>query len=666
VCGVAATLGFELAVRDRVMPGVSVLGVGVGGLTLDEAAAALTPRTSGLLDQQVSLALGDQTWPTSARTLGLDLDPRDLAGAAFRVGRDGPLQQQATEQLRALRSGTDLPVSRTTQAPELDAILARIGTQIDTPAVDAKLELTDGAITYIESKEGVRVDQSASRAGVAEALSAGQPTARVVTQPVLPKVTTAQVSSAREQLARILNSEARVTVTAADQSTVLDRGRLVDMLAVNAPEGSAGTASISLDDEQIDEVVKAQADKVRQDPLDARFAYTNGQLSPLRSSKPGRAMDEAAAATLLKTQILAGARTVDLPVAVAQPAVTTEDTAKLGITELIEESSTSFVGSVPEKAKNIALAAERLNGVVVPPGATFSFNKEVGPTTLESGYQWGFGLTTGGSGGVHTVPSVAGGICQVATTLFQPVFWAGYQLEERYWHLYWIPSYTSKNTVGLDATVDGDAGLDFKWINPTQDYVLIQSSTTADRVTFRLYGKKPAWTVKVEEPQITNRVAPDTTPEVQEEPLLAWGRVVPVETARDGFQVQLVRHVVPNNGGAPRDLVLKSIYQPAHNVTLVGTGNAPGRGSITAAVDRVRGTQAAAVQPAPATTTAAAAAPAPRPSATTYQTPNGNRTLVQIRDELRRAGWGGGSDQDALETYTKVSGAAHAVGATGD
>jgi vancomycin resistance protein YoaR len=77
---------------------------------------------------------------------------------------------------------------------------------------------------------------------------------------------------------------------------------------------------------------------------------------------------------------------------------------------------------------------------------------------------------------------VAGGICQVATTLFQPVFWAGYQLEERYWHLYWIPAYTSHGVLGLDATVDEDAGLDFKWTNTTSNYVLIQSDGDDEKV----------------------------------------------------------------------------------------------------------------------------------------------------------------------------------------
>jgi hypothetical protein len=174
--------------------------------------------------------------------------------------------------------------------------------------------------------------------------------------------------------------------------------------------------------------------------------------------------------------------------------------------------------------------------------------------------------------------------------------------------------------------------------------VLIQSTTDSQSVTFRLYGKKPPWTVRVQPPVISARVAPDPTPEVQEEPLLAWGRVVPVETARDGFQVTVTRHVVGNDASTTRDLVLRSTYQPAHNVTLVGTRGAPDATSVAAALDRVRGT----MQPA---------APA-ADAATTYDTANGKRTLAQIRDELRLAGWGGGSDQDAVATYKRLADAA--------
>jgi vancomycin resistance protein YoaR len=432
-------------------------------------------------------------------------------------------------------------------------------------------------------------------------------------------------------------------VTAAEKTWTVDHAELVHMLTLH-PAGPTTAASVELKAEPVEAVVQRAAHEIDREPVNARFALGNGQLNLTRPSQDGRAVTQDAAIDLLRNRIEAGERSVALPVEVVRPPVSNDDVAKLGTPELIDESTTSFAGGIPEKAHNIQLAAARLNGVVVPPGGTFSFNKEVGPTTIEAGFEWGFGLTTGGQeGAVHTVPSVAGGICQVATTLFQPVFWAGYQLEERYWHLYWIPAYTSRGFVGLDATVDADAGLDLKWINPTPDYVLIQASADAEKVTFRLFGRKPGWSVRVDEPVISNKVTPDETPDVQAEPALAWGRVIPVETARDGFDVLLRRSVVPNDGHPDRELLLKSTYAPAHTVTLVGTRGAPDQASVDAAVERtLQGLRPAAP---------ALAAPAP----SSYPTPNGPRTLAQIRDELRRAGWGGGSDQDALETYNRVA-----------
>jgi hypothetical protein len=262
------------------------------------------------------------------------------------------------------------------------------------------------------------------------------------------------------------------------------------------------------------------------------------------------------------------------------------------------------------------LAAQRLNGVVVAPGATFSFNDAVGPTTIDAGFQWGFGIESGDNG-PRTVPSVAGGICQVATTLFQPVFWSGYQLEERYWHLYWIPAYTSRGVVGLDVTVDGDSGIDFKWTNPTKDYVLIQADTDDANIYFGLYGKKPSWKVQVDDAVITNRLPPDPKPIAQPEPSLPWGRTLLVETARDGFDAQVVRRVIPADGSKPRELSLKSTYQPAHTVTLVGTAGKPASASVDDVIQRVLDAQ----KPAEAKPSPTAPAAAPTPGASTSSTP---------------------------------------------
>jgi vancomycin resistance protein YoaR len=644
VLSCSAVAGFELASANRVKPGVQVLDVPVGGLTLQEAQARLAPRALAILDQPVSIQLNTQTWTTSARQLGVRLDPVELATAAYKVGRAEEPIQAFSKQVQVLQTGFELPVVGQADGSEVDALVHQIANQIDRPARDARLSLADdGTLEFTTSEPGVQLDQATARAAIAQALTSGASTVTLVTHPLQPSVTSEQVSGAHDQLQRILDPRP-VQLSAAEYTRTLDQRTVLELVQLNQP--TAGQpATVTPNSDAFLPLIDQAAKAVDRSPVNARFSWNGKQLGVLRSSKDGRAVDRQAALDLLTTQVLEGAKEIALPVTTVAPGVSSDDGgAHLGIHQLIEQSTTSFAGSVPEKAHNIQLAAQRLNGVVVPPGGTFSFNDEVGPTTLEAGFQWGFGLTTGPNGGAHTVPSVAGGICQVATTLFQPVFWAGYQLEQRYWHLYWIPAYTSRDVVGLDATVDEDAGLDFKWINPTNDYVLVQAAADSEHVTFSLYGTRPDWKVQVEPPAISNRVAPDPTPDVQEEPLLPWGRVVPVETARDGFQVVITRHVVGPDGTRQRDLVLKSIYQPGHNVTLVGSASAPDAASVSAAVDRVR----ARMAPAPA---------APPPPAT-YDTANGSRTLAQIRDELRRAGWGGGSDQDAVATYKRLADAA--------
>ena len=642
-----AAIGLEIASRDRMLPGVVVLGVSVGGLTLDEAATRLGPTSAAILDAPLQLELGQRTWKTTPRALGMKLDPGELAAGAFGVGHAGSLSTNLREQLGALWSETAVSVTSTGDGRALDELTKRIADETDTRPRDAQLELgAGGTLTYQTSQTGAALDQAASRDLVARALAEGRPSVSLVTRTLPPAVETDQVAAAHDLLVRVLADPAPIQLSFGQQHWTFERAQLLETVSLTQPDGPKSSATVDIHLEPIEALAQTMASQIDRDAQDARFSLDNARLDLLRPSHDGQALNRQTTTDRIKAAILAGQRNVDVPVDVVHPAVSGEDASKLGIRELIGESTTSFAGAIPEKAHNIQIAAQRLNGVVVPPGGTFSFNKEVGPTTLEAGFDWGFGLTSGNQGGVHTVPSVAGGICQVATTLFQPVFWSGYQIEERYWHLYWIPAYTSRGLVGLDATVDADSGLDLKWINPTDQAVLIQASADAEHITFKLYGQQPPWTVRVDDPIVSERVVADPTPDVQEEGALAWGRTILVESARDGFTVLLTRHVTPTGAGQPRDLALKSVYAPAHTVTLVGTRGAPSAAAVAASVDQLRGSQHAFE-----------ALPAPTPGAQrTYATPNGPRTMPQMRDELRRAGWGGGSDQDALETYTRVAG----------
>jgi vancomycin resistance protein YoaR len=259
---------------------------------------------------------------------------------------------------------------------------------------------------------------------------------------------------------------------------------------------------------------------------------------------------------------------VTLPVQVVAPSVTAADGGQIANLTLIADNSTSYAGSIPPRRHNVELATSLLNGVVIAPGEIFSFNRELGPTTLERGFQVGYGIEAQGDS-VKTVPSVAGGICQVATTLFQPVFWTGYTVEARYPHAYWIAHYVSHGMVGLDTTVDEEAGLDFQFKNDTSADILVQTSTDGTNVHFAIYGVAPTWKVQVDPPVIANVVKTDPKLVVQSDPTMPRGSQVYTEAAQDGFLVT-IRRTVTDGAGNSRQLNLRSNYAPAHNVIVVG------------------------------------------------------------------------------------------------
>jgi vancomycin resistance protein YoaR len=636
LAAVALLTLFEFANWGKITPGVTALGTNVGGLSQDEAVARLQPGVQQLLHRPLVISADEtgQVWHTTARDLGLRLDPGELAHAAYDVGRDGNPLTRLGDQLASLSRGRAISVDSTTDLGALDNALNAMATQVNRAPVNAHLTLAkDGTVESSQAQAGLAVDVSASREQLTNTLGGSNESVNLVIASVPPAISDDQLQSARDQLDHLLGPNAdALTVTFNDQSWRLEHADAAKLVTLSGGAKPGEPAVVNLDDRALAAWAAKLAKDVDQPVQDARFAFNGGNLKVLRSSKQGRTVDQAALVKAVHDALLNGTNTVPLTVATVDPQVSSDDPSSLGITELIDRGSTSFAGSIPEKVHNIQLAAQRLNGVVVPPGATFSFNQAVGPTTIDAGFQWGFGITSGDDG-PRTVPSVAGGICQVATTLFQPVFWSGYQLEERYWHMYWIPAYTSRGVVGLDVTVDSDSGIDFKWTNTTSNYILIQSDSDNSNVYFGLYGKKPPWKVQVDDAVITNRTPPDPKPVAQEEPTLPWGRSLVVETARDGFDAEVVRHVIPNDGSKQRDLDLKSTYQPARTVTLVGSAGKPASASLDNALQSALDALKPKPTPAPAAPATPVATPptaptpaAPAPAATSAPATNRGAT----------------------------------------
>ncbi|WP_026883899.1 VanW family protein [Clostridium akagii] len=152
-----------------------------------------------------------------------------------------------------------------------------------------------------------------------------------------------------------------------------------------------------------------------------------------------------------------------------------------GVNTLVSTYSTQYgTISSPGRATNIQLATSAINGLLLMPGETFSFNGVVGERTAAKGYQAApvdIGKTTG--------MGLGGGICQVSTTLYNSVIRAGVKSTVRMHHT--IPS--TYVPLGFDATVDY-GNLDYQFKNTLSFPMYIESSSANGVETFNIYSDK--------------------------------------------------------------------------------------------------------------------------------------------------------------------------------
>jgi vancomycin resistance protein VanW len=171
--------------------------------------------------------------------------------------------------------------------------------------------------------------------------------------------------------------------------------------------------------------------------------------------------------------------------------------AEHNLPDLIATFDTDLSFRLPGEAENIAIGARRLAASVVRPGEVFSLNGVAGPYTTANGY--GLGPTYVGA---RIVRTEGGGVCQIATTLFNAVILADLEPVQRHTHTLTVPYVPP----GQDATVT-DGRKDFRFRNNRAHSVLIWAEVKGryERLSISLYGRGPAPKVAWHHRQLARR-----------------------------------------------------------------------------------------------------------------------------------------------------------------
>ncbi len=171
---------------------------------------------------------------------------------------------------------------------------------------------------------------------------------------------------------------------------------------------------------------------------------------------------------------------ITIPLKITKPKVTTNQIGTEAFPDLIASYSTTFATSNSNRANNIRVASNKINGVVLLPGEEFSYNKVVGKRTVQAGFKEA-GVYMNGK--VET--DIGGGICQVSSTLYNTALRANLQIVKRSNH-YFDTGYVPLST---DATVSW-GGPEFIFKNSRKYPVKIVSVVNGGKITISIYGCK--------------------------------------------------------------------------------------------------------------------------------------------------------------------------------
>lgn len=261
---------------------------------------------------------------------------------------------------------------------------------------------------------------------------------------------------------------------------------------------------------------------------------------------------------------------VVVPLKVKKPKITTKNLKKHLFKDQMGSCTTS-VGGSNARISNVRLAAETLNGTILLPGETFSYNDALGERTTDRGYQAAPAYSNG-----ESVQEIGGGICQVSSTLYKATLLSNLKIVEHHNHSY-VSSYIG---IGMDATVSW-GGPDYQFKNNTDYPIKISASYSDGEVTCVIYGTKLDDTY-VEMTAETLQVNSSGTV-YQDDPDMDAGTSTVVSSGHDGYVVQTYRNIYDGDGNKiSTEKEAYCVYRKQDRVVRVGTREADSAEDTTA------------------------------------------------------------------------------------
>ncbi|QBF46816.1 VanW family protein [Janibacter limosus] len=466
---------------DRVPAETRIGGVAVGGQTPAEASRTLESRLSDEAARKVTVTVAGTPVRLTPADAGLSYD---YEGSV--EGLTG-FSLNPSDLWNHVRGGVDRAIEVDVDEDALTKAVDAKTKALDKKPVEGTVALEGTTIKKTASRPGLTVD----RAQVVDTIAQEWPQQRSFDAPTsapAPELSQTEIDRfAKDDLAPLVAGP--VTVTSTDPTA---EGGAKDISFSVPADQLAAAVSISTKDGKLSATVDEK--KVGQAAIDAGKAsgqfrsakdatvVRHGSGFEVTPSSTGLALvEEGIGAKVVAAMKKSGdQRTFEVAAKESQPQLTTAQAKKTLPKEQISTFTTYLPSTTGVRADNIRLAARRLNGAYVAPGATFSLNQQLGQRTAAAGYGKAGVIMNG-----RLTNDYGGGISQLSTTLFNAVFFSGAKIEEFHPHSFYISRYPE----GREATISWP-NVDNRFTNDTGAGILITAEVNGNEVTVSFHGRK--------------------------------------------------------------------------------------------------------------------------------------------------------------------------------
>lgn len=240
--------------------------------------------------------------------------------------------------------------------------------------------------------------------------------------------------------------------------------------------------------------------------------------------------------------------------------ITAEDNSH--VTDLIGSFKTTYKDNDRNRNINLEVGCRNINGTVIPPGGVFSANAELGSQTVAGGYREAAIYNNG-----KVEKGVAGGVCQVTTTLYNAALKAELDIVERHPHsmtVGYVP-------LGRDAAVAGTYK-DLKFRNNTDYPIYIEAYASGGNLVMNIYGHEMHSAGRnVEYETVYESTVPKPAEVVTKDPEMPEGERKITASGKTGSKVSVYKIVTQNGQRVSRDLFSSSSYRATPDEVSVGT-----------------------------------------------------------------------------------------------